>query len=221
MKRIAVLVSNKSGGSNLQAMLDGQAERFDGQVVCVAADKEDAYGLVRAQEADVPTVVLDHAEFAAKGKPRTVFEETLARKLQAYAPDLVVLAGWTFELSETFLRFFPWRVISLHPGLLPDPGYHKYKLPDGAFADPCEGLGQQAALQAVLAAGQTYVGSSVFAYTPDGEIGPVLSRATVEVAEGDTLEKLTAKVKPEEHRALRGALAEICAVASPTARKYV
>ncbi|MEX2043378.1 MAG: formyltransferase family protein [Patescibacteria group bacterium] len=213
MKRIAVLISNKSGGSNLQAMLDGQAEQFDGQLVCVASDQEDAYGLVRAAEADVPTIVLDHAEYAAKGKPRQVYEEALAQKLQKHYPDLVVLAGWTYELSAAFFRYFPWRVLSLHPGLLPDPGYHKFKTPDGEFADPCIGLSQAGALQAVLASGRKYAGSSVFAYTPDGDVGPVFSRGMTEVNDGDTVEKLTARVKPEEHRALRRALAEVCSVA--------
>ncbi|MDP4000416.1 MAG: formyltransferase family protein [bacterium] len=217
MKRIAVLISNKSGGSNLQAMLDGQAEAFDGQVVCVASDKEDAYGLVRAREADVPTITLDHADYAAKGKPRQMYEEALAHKLQKHYPDLVVLAGWTYELSETFLRFFPWRVLSIHPGLLPDPGYHKFKLPDGEFADPCFGLAGGNAMQAVLASGQKWAGSSIFAYTPDGAVGPVLGRGMVSVEDGDTPEKLAARVKPEEHKALRKALAEICAIAA-TAR---
>ncbi|HEY8108576.1 MAG TPA: formyltransferase family protein [Patescibacteria group bacterium] len=217
MKRIAVLISNKSGGSNLQAMLDGQADKFDGQVVCVASDKEDAYGLVRAVEADVPSFTLDHAEFAAQGKPRQMYEEALARKLQTYSPDLIVLAGWTYELSGTFLGYFPWRTLSIHPGLLPDPGYHKYKTPDGEFADPCLGLSLRNALQAILASGQKYAGSSIFAYTPAGAIGPVLSRGVVEVQDGDTAEQLSARVKPEEHRALRRALAEVCAVAQ-TAR---
>jgi phosphoribosylglycinamide formyltransferase 1 len=217
MKRIAVLISNKTGGSNLQAMLDGQAEQFDGQVVCVASDKDDAYGLVRAAEADVPSITLDHAEFAAQGKPRQMYEEALARKLQSHSPDLIVLAGWTYELSATFFRFFPWRVLSLHPGLLPDPGYHKYKTPDGEFADPCLGLDLAGAIQAILASGQKYAGSSVFAYTPDGAVGPVLGRGVVEVRDGDTAEKLSARVRPEEHRALRRVLAEVCSVAQ-TAR---
>lgn len=217
MKRIAVLISNKTGGSNLQAMLDGQADQFDGQIVCVASDQEDAYGLVRAAEADVPTIVLDHAEFAAKGKPRQVYEEALAQKLQKHYPDLIVLAGWTYELSAAFFRFFPWRVLSIHPGLLPDPGYHKFKLPDGEFADPCVGLSLQSALQAILASDQKYAGSSIFAYTPDGDIGPVFNRGLVEVKDGDTAEQLAARVKPEEHRALRRTLAEVCSVAQ-TAR---
>lgn len=215
MKRIAVLISNKSGGSNLQALLDGQTERFDGQIVAVASDQENAYGLVRAREADVPTVVLDHADYAARGKPRSHYEEDLARKLQRFSPDLVVLAGWTYGLSESFHRYFPWRVLSVHPGLLPDPGYHKFKLPDGTFADPCTGLTGQNAIQAVLAAGQSRAGSSIFAHTPDGGVGPVFRRAQVEVRDGDTVEKLYARLKPEEHKALLHALAEICAVAVP------
>ena len=210
MRRIAVLISNTGSGSNLQALIDGQAEAYNGQIVCVVSDKADGYGLTRAREADLPVEVLDYTEYQRQGKPRTHFEEDLARKLQTYSPDLIVLAGWTLDLSETFLRYFEWRVLNLHPGLLPDAGRHKYKLPDGSFADPCIGLSGANAIQAVLAAKQIYAGSSVHVVTPEVHEGPVLARAVVKVELNDTMMSLYERIKGEEHQALLRVMRELC-----------
>lgn len=210
MRRIAVLISNQGSGSNLQALIDGQADTYNGQVVCVISDKAEGYGLIRAREADIPAVSLDLADYERQGRPRTHYEEDLARQLQTYGPDLVVLAGWTLDLSETFLRYFEWRVINLHPGLLPDPGRHKYKLPDGNFADPCVGLSGANAIQAVLAGGQTYAGSTVHVVTPEIHQGPILARGVVKVEPKDTIMSLYERIKGEEHRTLLKVLGELC-----------
>lgn len=218
MRRIAVLISNKGAGSNLQALIDGQADRYNGQVVGVFSDKPDGYGLTRAREADIPTEILDLSDYQSQGRPRAHFEEDLAHRLQKYSPDLIVLAGWTLELSSTFLRYFEWRVINLHPGLLPDPGRHKYKLPDGTFADPCLGLSGSNAIQAVLAGGQTYTGSTVHALTPDGQPGPILGRGVVKVEPNDTIMTLHDRMKGEEHQTLLKVLAELCVEQSQPVR---
>jgi phosphoribosylglycinamide formyltransferase-1 len=210
MRRIAVLISNQGAGSNLQALLDGQADAYNGQIVCVVSDKASGYGLIRAREADIPTESLDLADYERQGQPRSRYEEDLAHKLQTYSPDLIVLAGWTLELSEVFRRYFEWRVVNLHPGLLPDPGRHKYKLPDGSFADPCVGLSGATAIQAVLAAKQTYAGSTAHVAAPNDWYGPILARAVVKVEPQDTILALHERIKGEEHRTLLGVLQSLC-----------
>ena len=218
MRRIAVLISNQGSGSNLQALIDGQAEAYNGQVVGVVSDKAEGYGLVRAREADLPAKSLDLADYERQGRPRTHYEEDLARLLQTYSPDLIVLAGWTLDLSDTFLRYFEWRVINLHPGLLPDPDRHKYKLPDGSFADPCVGLSGANAIQAVLAAKQTYAGSTVHVVTPETHQGPILGRGVVPVVPHDTIMSLYERIKGEEHRTLLRVLQNLCVEESAPAQ---
>ena len=210
MRRIAVLISNQGSGANLQALLDGQADAYNGQVVCVVSDKASGYGLIRAREADIPTESLDLTDYERQGQPRSRYEEDLAHKLQTYSPDLIVLAGWTLELSEVFRRYFEWRVVNLHPGLLPDPGRHKYKLPDGSFADPCIGLSGATAIQAVLAGGQSYAGSTAHVAAPGNWYGPILSRAVVKVEPKDTILALHERIKGEEHRTLLRVLQTLC-----------
>ncbi len=58
--RIAVLVSG--GGTNLQALLDlSTAGELAAEIVAVVSDRADAYGLVRAERAGVPTHVVDYS----------------------------------------------------------------------------------------------------------------------------------------------------------------
>ena len=60
--RLAVLVSG--GGTNLQALLDrANAGELAAEVVVVASDRADAYGLVRAQNAEIPAHVVDYRGF--------------------------------------------------------------------------------------------------------------------------------------------------------------
>lgn len=210
MRRIAVLISNTGTGSNLQALIDAATEGYDGQLVCVVSDKANAYGLVRAREADIPTELFDYGEYQRRGLPRSRYEEDLARKLQTYSPDVIILAGWMLAFSKTFLKYFPSRVLSLHPGLLPDPGKDKFRLPDSSFADPFTGLSGANAIQAVLASGQTYAGSTFYLVTERIDQGPVLERAIVKVEPNDTVDSLYTRLKGQEHEMLVTTLAELC-----------
>ncbi len=172
--RIAVLVSGS--GTNLQALLDRAANgSLMAEVVVVASDRADAYGLVRAQRAGVPTHVIDYGtylrqrieeplaielpvhleELAHRQKifkapdPKTLLqrlarlvlaERELIRVLDAYQPDYLCLAGFMRLLSPYFLGHYnrqgQWRVLNIHPGLLPAfPGMHGY---EDTFAYGCK-----------------------------------------------------------------------------------
>jgi formyltetrahydrofolate-dependent phosphoribosylglycinamide formyltransferase len=101
-------------GSNLQAILDACASgELPTRVVVVISNKADAYGLERAQQAGVPSVVLEKL----KDQDRRAYDAQLAEIVAAYRPDWVVLAGWMRILTSAFLDHFPNRVINLHPAL--------------------------------------------------------------------------------------------------------
>jgi phosphoribosylglycinamide formyltransferase-1 len=66
--RLAVLVSG--GGTNLQALLDRAARgRLAAEIVVVASDRADAYGLERARRAGIPTHVVDYRAHLQAGAP--------------------------------------------------------------------------------------------------------------------------------------------------------
>ena len=59
--RIGVLVSG--GGTNLQAIMDAcRSGAINGEVVVVGADNENAFGLIRAQNRNIPTFVIGYKE---------------------------------------------------------------------------------------------------------------------------------------------------------------
>lgn len=210
MRRIVVLTSNSGTGSNLQALIDAQSTEYNGQVVGVVSSTPDAYALVRAHEADIPSEVLSFKEYQAAGKPRGIYEEDLARVVQKFTPDLVVLAGWMLILGKPFLQYFPWKVLNLHPGLIPDKKGEPVELPDGTVADDFAGLAGENAIKALLASGQTYAGSTVHVVTEEVDWGPVVKRGLVKVEPEDTVESLYDRLKKKEHEIMVGSLRELC-----------
>jgi phosphoribosylglycinamide formyltransferase-1 len=219
MRRIVVLISNAGTGSNLQALIDAQTTGYDGQIVGVVSSTPDAYGLVRAHEADIPTEILDFKDYQANAIPRDRYDEDLARVVQKYSPDLVVLAGWMLILSKSFLKYFPWKVLNLHPGLIPDEKGEKFKLPDGTYADDFAGLAGSNAIKALLASGQTYAGSTIHVVTDEVDWGPVVNRGLVKVEAGDTVETLYDRLKGKEHEIMVASLKELCWQSRKTASR--
>ncbi len=83
----------------------------------MVSNRQAAYGLVRAQQAGVPTLYWPHKPYADAGRPREDYDADLAGNIAPYAPDLIVLAGWMHVLSPAFLNCFRDSVINLHPAL--------------------------------------------------------------------------------------------------------
>ena len=113
--RIAVFVSG--GGTNLQALLDAQAEGslHSGKIVLVLSSKEGVFALERAKKAGVPFAVVPHA--ACNGQE--AFEAGISALLAEYRVDLIVLAGFLSILSAGFTRRWEKRILNVHPSLIP------------------------------------------------------------------------------------------------------
>lgn len=50
---------------------------------------------------------------------REAFDRQLMHEIDAYAPDLVVLAGYMRILSPAFVSHYQGRLLNIHPSLLP------------------------------------------------------------------------------------------------------
>lgn len=123
MFAFAVFISGN--GSNLQAIIDAtQRGAIDGEICCVLSNKKEAYGLVRAREANIPCIVIEHQNF----KSREEFDNSIVQSLKKYAPDLVVLAGFMRILTPVFIRPYLGKIINIHPSLLPKyPGLNTHQ----------------------------------------------------------------------------------------------
>jgi phosphoribosylglycinamide formyltransferase-1 len=185
--RLGVLVSG--GGTNLQAILDAVARgTLDAEVCIVISNQAAAYALERAKSAGVPTSVISHREFP----DRAAFDTKVVARLEEAGVTHVVLAGFMRLVTPVLLDAFPWRVINIHPGLLPAfPGVH--------------------AQRQALDYGVKVSGCTVHYVDSGTDSGPVIAQAAVPVLDGDTEESLGARILVEEHRLLVAVLAAIAA----------
>jgi len=121
--KVAVLISGN--GSNLQALIDNfKKEESIIDINCVISNKENAFGLERAEKASIDSHFVDHTKF----KKREEFDQRLIQIIKGYNPDLIVLAGFMRILSEVFVDKYMGELINIHPSLLPKyPGLETHK----------------------------------------------------------------------------------------------
>jgi phosphoribosylglycinamide formyltransferase 1 len=172
--RLVVLVSG--AGTNLQALLDACVEpAYGAQVTAVGADRDDIEGLRRAERAGVPTFVV-----RVKDHPtRDAWDAALTDAVAAYAPDLVVSAGFMKILGKRFLDRFAGRVINTHPALLPAfPGTH----------------GPREALEY----GVKVTGCTAHFVDAGVDTGPIIAQETVPVLDDDDEDSLHERIKAVE-----------------------
>ncbi|MEI6895302.1 MAG: phosphoribosylglycinamide formyltransferase [Colwellia sp.] len=174
--RIVILISG--GGTNLQAIIDACTHRsYPAKVVGVISNKAEAYGLIRAKNANIATISLSHKAFNS----REDYDQALIKEIDAFDADLIVLAGFMRILTPSFVQHYQGKLLNIHPSLLP-----KY-----------QGLNTH---QRAIDAGDKEHGVSVHFVTEELDGGPVILQAKVPVFEGDTIDELSARVHEQEHR---------------------
>ena len=185
--RIAVLASG--GGTNLQALLDALGPDDPARVARVLSDRADAGALRRAEQAGIATTVLqDPADPAAI--------------LEAVADaELVVLAGYLRLVPPPVVARFPWRMVNIHPALLP------------AFGGP--GMYGRRVHDAVLASGARISGATVHYADDSYDRGPIIAQWPVPVLEDDDAESLAERVLAVEHALLPRVVVTLAALGLP------
>jgi phosphoribosylglycinamide formyltransferase-1 len=175
MKNIVILISGR--GSNMEAIVGRCAdERWPARVAAVISNRAGAAGLAFAREQGIATAVVDHHAFAS----REAFDDALARAIEAFAPDVVALAGFMRILGPAFVQRFDGRLVNIHPSLLPAfPGLRTHRR--------------------AIEAGCKVAGASVHFVTADLDHGPILGQAIVPVLADDTEQTLAARVLQQEH----------------------
>jgi formyltetrahydrofolate-dependent phosphoribosylglycinamide formyltransferase len=193
LKRLAVFISGS--GSNLQALIDAiQAGELEARIVLVASNRRDAFGLVRAERANIPSLIFPLKPYLEAGYSRSAYDADLADMVLAYGPDLIVLAGWMHILSPAFLDRFPERVLNLHPAL------------PGQFAGT---HAIQRSYEAFQRGEIEHTGVMVHWVIPEIDAGPVVATANVPIQTGDTLADLEARIHAVEHQLLVNAVQQI------------
>ncbi len=184
--RLVVMISGS--GTNLQALMDAiAAGTLDAQIALVVSNRKAAYGLVRAEQAGIPTRYFPLKPYTDAGKERAAYDADLAQAILPHAPDLIVLAGWMHILGPAFLDCFPRRVINLHPAL------------PGAFA----GINAIERTYEAYQNGEVTGGGCMVHYAiPEVDAGAVIVQEAVPIQPGDTLADFEARLHAAEHRIL-------------------
>jgi phosphoribosylglycinamide formyltransferase-1 len=175
MQRIVTLVSGR--GSNMQAIHAAcVAQSWPARFVGVVSNRPQAGALAYAAQQGIESRVVDHQAFDS----RSAFDEALAATVDAFAPDLVVLAGFMRILDAAFVHRYQGRMLNIHPSLLPAfTGLHTHRR--------------------ALQAGCQVAGTTVHFVTPELDHGPIVMQAVVPVRPGDDEHSLAARVLAAEH----------------------
>lgn len=175
-KRIAVLLSGR--GSNFEALADSVAAGGipNAEVSLVLSNREGAPGIEKARQRGLKTCAIP-----SKGLEREAYDRQVVAILREHHVDLVCLAGYMRLLSPYFIAAFPYRILNIHPSLLPSfPGLES----------------QRQALEY----GVKFAGCSVHFVDENLDAGPIILQAVVPVSDDDTEASLSERILREEHR---------------------
>ncbi len=193
MMNIAVLVSG--GGTNLQALIDAEkrGEIKNGKITLVIASKPDAYALERAKQNGIETKVIARKEY----DDIHTYTAAVRDALIAGNADLVVYAGFMTILDSQVVEAFPYKMMNVHPALIPSfcgKGFYGLHVHD-----------------AVLASGVKLTGATVHFVTEDCDAGPIILQKAIAVNEDDTSETLQKRVMEQcEWKILPEAVSLFC-----------
>lgn len=176
MLRVVVMVSG--GGTNLQAIIDAveNATITNTELVGVISNNPNAYALERAKKHGISAQCVSPKDFES----RAIFNEKLLDAVNAYKPDLIVLAGFLVVIPPEMIAAYRNRIINIHPSLIPafcGTGYYGLKVHEAA-----------------LARGVKVVGATVHLVDEGTDTGPILLQKAVDVEMGDTPEVLQRRV---------------------------
>ncbi len=176
MKNIVVLVSG--GGTNLQALIDAQDSGIiqGGRITCVIASKPGVFALERAAKAGIPSRVIPRKEY-----PDSLsYSKAILEALNEEKADLVVLAGFMIILDECVTKAYAYKIINVHPALIPSfcgEGFYGLKVHEAA-----------------LEYGVKVSGATIHFVNEKADAGAIILQGTVNVEMDDTPEILQRRI---------------------------
>jgi len=176
MKNIVVLVSG--GGTNLQALIDAEKSGIikGGRITCVISSKEGVYALERAAQNGIKSRVIPRKDYSDS----VSYSKAVLAALDEEKADLVVLAGFMTILDECVTSRYAYKIINVHPALIPSfcgEGYYGLKVHEAA-----------------LTYGVKVSGATIHFVNEKADAGAIILQGTVDVERGDTPETLQRRI---------------------------
>lgn len=179
MLNIVVLVSG--GGTNLGAILDAidSGDITEVSVSAVISNNSGAYALERARNRQIEAVCISPKDYSN----RELFNAALLEGVDKYNPDLIVLAGFLVAIPEAMVKKYPYKIINIHPSLIPSfcgKGYYGLHVHEAA-----------------LERGVKVSGATVHFVDEGTDTGPIIAQKPVLVMEDDTPKALQQRIMEE------------------------
>jgi phosphoribosylglycinamide formyltransferase 1 len=177
-------VMASGSGSNFEAVARSiESGDLNAKIAVLIHNKPDIQAINRARQRGIPTVFLDHRNYATRAE----LDRAIVATFQAHHVECVVMAGWMRVITQVLIDAFVDRVINIHPSLLPSfPGIHS--------------------IEQALAARVKITGCTVHLVSLEVDSGPILVQSAVPVLPDDTAETLHARVQIQEHLILPQAI---------------
>ena len=178
---LAILVSDR--GSNLKAIINAIKLKYitNAKIKIVISNNRNAKALETAHENNIKT------QFIAFDKKTSVeeYDKKIIQVLNSHGivsdNCLILLAGYTKILSSTFCKKFKWKIMNIHPSLLPSfKGLHAQKQ--------------------ALEFGAKVTGATVHFVVPELDSGPLILQESVKILSRDTVSTLSKKILHKEHQ---------------------
>jgi phosphoribosylglycinamide formyltransferase-1 len=181
--RLGILASGN--GSNFQAIAEAIAtHQLNASIQVVIYNNADAYVANRANQLNIPAVLLDHRTFSHRER----LDQAIVNAFYQHGVEWVVMAGWMRRVTAVLIEAFPHRVLNIHPSLLPSfPGIR--------------------AVEQAMSAKVAITGCTVHEVVLEVDQGPILMQAAVPVYANDTVESLHQRIHEQEHRIYPRAIA--------------
>ncbi|MGC8656284.1 MAG: phosphoribosylglycinamide formyltransferase [Thermoplasmata archaeon] len=187
---IAVFASGR--GSNFEAIIkEKHKKNYIYNVSVLVTDNPQARAINIAKENKIPFEVIEKKE----GMKRIDHENEISKALSKYSVELIVLAGYMRILSSEFVNKWKFKIINIHPSLLP------------AFGG--KGMFLQNIHKSVIERGCKVSGCTVHYVTEDIDNGPIIYQKVVKVLPNDTPDILEKRILKKEHIALPYVINEI------------
>ena len=176
MKNIVVLVSG--GGTNLQALIDAEkaGDILGGKITCVISSNSSAYALERAKNNGISTRVIPRRDYSDS----KAYSIAVLNALDEEQADLVVLAGFMTILDECVKSRYAYKIINVHPALIPSfcgEGYYGLKVHEAA-----------------LGYGVKVSGATIHFVNEEADAGAIILQGVVNVEKDDTPEILQKRI---------------------------
>lgn len=183
MKPLQLGVFASGRGSNFSAILKAiDNGDLHAEVKLLLSNNSNAGALATAKERGISTAVINRKSY----QTREAFIYEMISVLKSHQVDLVALAGYMKKIPGEVIREFPYRIVNIHPALLPAFGGK------GSYGGHVH--------EAVLEYGCKVSGVTVHFVDEIYDHGPIIAQRTVPVENEDTPKTLSARVLEVEHQ---------------------